>query len=99
MKKFFVSLFGALLSSQVHADELGPVPIRALANSQINPETVLRLFKEVAGATLSLDEKVLVSYEEEGANIRFDTLDHFSVVVPIEAARGSENKVDGSGGV
>lgn len=58
----------------------------------INPNYVISAFHENVDIRLNPSEALKVTYENEGKNIRFETLDNFSLVVAIGDAIGAFNK-------
>jgi hypothetical protein len=60
----------------------------------VNPDYVISAFHESIDIKLNPNEALKVTYEDEGKNIRFETLDNFSLVVPIDDAIGIGNKME-----
>lgn len=94
MNKFLLGLFGALFGLQAHASGEELIAVQDLKAQSIDPVSVSFAFQEKFGVSLTNNDILKVSYEKEGGNLRFDTLDNLSVVVPILEARGSENKTE-----
>lgn len=60
----------------------------------VSIEIVQDTYRLNKGRVLDLNEMVKVSAENEGSEIKFETLDHISITVPVHSAAGSWNKVD-----
>ena len=81
-----------LLSSQAGSASAESVLLRDLEQLGIDSAQVKAAFKEQVGINLDINDSMKVSFENEGQSIRFETLDHLSVLVPIMHARGVFNK-------
>lgn len=55
-------------------------------------QKIAQIYKNHSNINLNPNELLKVTRDEEGKHIRFETLDHLSVVVPIYHARGVANK-------
>ena len=67
--------------------------VRDISDLGIPPQLVTDAFQGIHGICLKQDSSVKVSPNEEGNSIKFETLDHLSIIVPHHTARGSFNKV------
>lgn len=82
-----------LLGSHVGMAQTHVIPAKDLDKLNIDIHIVSDHFRTQTGVELNSSDVLKVSSENEGKNLRFETLDSISVVVPIEFARGSENKI------
>lgn len=60
----------------------------------INQKSVFHYYNEKTGKILKLNDLIKVVADDEGKNIKFETLDQISIIVPADRAFGSFNKID-----
>lgn len=104
VRKFIISAILPILGLSGRSDaqglskiDWGKIKLKNLNTIGVNPENIFNAFMSQHGVRIELNEVLKVSTEDEGKNIRFESLDHFSVVVPIMSASGPRNKLDGTG--
>lgn len=88
---FFLTGATILGGHLAHADEL-VIAVRDLSKDGISPDLVIQEFQNQHGIMLDIDSVLKVSRNEEGSSIKFEALDHISIVVPHDIARGAFNK-------
>lgn len=83
----------AIIGTQLSiANASNQIPLKDLNRFGIDSEAVSALFKENINVNLNPNELLKVTYENEGKNIQFETLDNYSVTVAIGDTRTSPNK-------
>lgn len=60
----------------------------------ISSKIVISQYQKKNIRELNLDELIKVSPNEESKNIKFETFDKISVVVPVDIAAGAWNKIE-----
>lgn len=93
LKSVLVSIM-AILSSQItQAGESHLiVPVSDLEDLGISAKAIQEEFYNRHQVNIDWDEYLKVSKENEGKEIRFETYDNFSTIVPIARAHGTFNK-------
>ncbi len=91
-------LGAALLGQTVPKDATSPLPLHQLTAAGIDPEVVIDSFYDQSGKVININDLVRVSYDAEGKEFNFESLDHLSVVVPLMEARAADAKAVGGGG-
>ena len=86
-----ISLIIALGSIIVKAEE-HIAKIKDLETIKINNDSIVTTFLNLNGIKLNSEDEIRVSADEEGENIKFETLDHLSIVVSIDSISGGFNK-------
>lgn len=71
---------------------LRAIAVKDLHTHGINRELVTTLFLQKQGIDLNLNEILQVELDEEGKNLKLETMDHLSVSVDLFSARGVGNK-------
>ena len=94
LKIFLVGLLTASTSRAAVEREYSPSFLRKLG---IKMDVVSQAFREAHNIELDQYEKLRVTKEEEGQNLRFDTLDEYSISVPIHLAYFPEAKYPDKG--
>jgi len=94
MGKRKIGVFGsAVLGMQIGvAPNETVITVGELDKLGLNKEAVIDQFRHQTGVDLDLNQLIKVNSENEGSELRFETFDSISVVVPIEFARGPYNK-------
>lgn len=75
-----------------HTRAAEPLKVKDLMGLWINGIPFIEYFYQQTGITLELNETIYANPENEGKDIRYETLDRFSILVPLLDARGVENK-------
>ena len=65
-----------------------------LENYGISTRTIIMLYQQQNKRELNLDELLKVNPNEEANNIKFETFDKISVIVPVYSAAGTWNKIE-----
>lgn len=68
------------------------IEVRDLYEAGINQQIIIQNYQQYEGRTLNLNELVKVSPTDEGKNLKFETFDAISIVVPFALATGPFNK-------
>lgn len=94
MKYSKVVVAGAIVvsSQSGKADESVLISTNNLVNSGYDEHIVRSIFYYNKGLNLNANDFLKVSAENEGNNIKFETLDQVSIVVPRDLACGVGNK-------
>jgi hypothetical protein len=87
-----IAITSAVAGTQIAFAKTKVISVRNLSSAGINTDVVALAFQSQVGVKVNLNEMLKVRAEDEGKNIRFETLDNFSVVVPIQYAMGPFNK-------
>ena len=86
MKESLIAILGLGVGANVaQAAEEQLMAVKDLKNQGVSAEVVLSRFFE-AGVTLNQEEMLKVSFDEEGKNFKFETLDHLSISVELAYA-------------
>jgi hypothetical protein len=80
-----------LHNTESHAEHL--FAAQELVARGFDFEKLAQEFRNQAGVRIEADDRFKVSLEDEGKNIKFETLDRYSIIVPILTARSPYNKV------
>lgn len=81
-----------IIGSSVGATAEEEVILKDLKKFGIDHFQVSEVFNFQTGVNLNPNETIRMIRDEEGKYIQFETLDHHSVIVPIELAAGPFNK-------
>lgn len=92
MNTVSILLGAALMGQTVPKESTHPLPLHELAAAGIDPEVVIDSFYEQSGKVININELIRVSYDAEGNEFNFESLDHLSVVVPLMQARAADAK-------